>query len=251
MFKWTDATGGVGQQLPMSNETLATIDQYAAQIKNDRVFGFERPKVNINEAYLRVENDATDTFPLDPNDMKKKASLPYDMKLWLELHNPVTPATPAEQFSGSEGYPDPAATDDSTHGGYRAALKDTLQGAEKSIYRVLLYKVTPPAVPPGGSGCAMGMRPRPGDDNVAGTPTTATLLKDATNNDLALRFRQGERQQHRGRFRRDSDPTQRWLAIPRSELLPGRPTARSDQRHGQGQASTGRDGGGQYRGQLD
>ena len=173
---------------------------FNTQIKNDWVFGFERPRLNVNEAYLRVENDPSDTFPVDPNDGKKKAQLPYDMKMWLEIHNPITPASQAEQFSSAEGYPDPAAPDDMTHGGYRAALKDTVGGSEKSVYRVLIYKVNQ-AANPAGVRDPMGMRTV---DNVAGLPTTPGIT--IIGNPLTF---DKNRQPGRGRrFRRNDRPAQ-------------------------------------------
>jgi hypothetical protein len=177
-FKWDDQNGGAGQQIAdnnYNNDPLTfgqTLSAYSTTVQtNNWVFGFERPRVNINEAYHRIENDPMDTFPVDPNDMKRKAELPFDLKIWLELHNPITPASQGDQFSGPEGYPDPAnAPDDNVHGGYRAALKDTMGGNEASAYRVLLYKVQ--AQQAGGNLDPMGMRPRPADNNVAGLPPT-------------------------------------------------------------------------------
>src|SRR5262249_42716887 len=163
-FKWTSPTGGDPNGLPMSNEQTNQLGQYAGQIKNDWVFGFERPRANVNEIYLRIENDPMDPFPVNMTTGKKSASLPYDMKMWLEMHNPLTPASPGEQFMGSEAYANPAM-DDSQHGGYRAALKDNFTGQEKSIYRVLVYKV--PGLPGGGGQDTLKMR---GFDNIAGIP---------------------------------------------------------------------------------
>jgi len=166
-FKWTSPTGGDQNGLPMSNEPTNQLDQYAGQIKNDWVFGFERPRVNVNEGYFRIDNDPNDPFPVDMTSGMKTASLDYDMKLWLELHNPLTPASAGEQFMGSEGYGNPAM-DDNTHGGYRAALKDNFTGQEKTVYRVLVYRVNGQAgaVPPD----SLKMR---GYDNVAGIPDVA------------------------------------------------------------------------------
>jgi hypothetical protein len=186
-FCWTSATGSGTDDL--SNDDVTKLAAFSNTVKQQWVFGFERPRVNVNEAFVRIENDPNDNFPVDPNDGKKKASQPADMKIWLELHNPITPASNAEQFSGSEGYPDPAATDDGSHGGYRATMTDAFQAGEKSTYRALMYKVKPNGAP---ANDPMGMRPRPGDDNVAGLPTSANttpLTADSmSNKQLVLYF---------------------------------------------------------------
>ncbi|MBO0697401.1 MAG: hypothetical protein J2P46_03340, partial [Zavarzinella sp.] len=159
------------QPLPL-NEDPNSLNAFRDGVKNDWVFGFERPRVNINEALVRIQNDPSDPLK-DPNTGMAKATLPYDMTMWLELHNPLTPDAPAEQFSGTEGFvptvpPNPPNNDDNIHGGYRAALKDTFTGAgDKSVYRVLVYKAQPWMAGPD----PLGMR---GYDNVAGVPTTAT-----------------------------------------------------------------------------
>ena len=166
-FKWTNlqSGGGAGQAADdLTNEQADTagLTTYRQKVQNDWVFGFERPRVTLNENYTRIQND-----PADPmtNNM---ATMPYDMLMWLELHNPLAPATPAEQLIGMEGYY-PPATDDNTHGGYRAALKDTFQGGagEKSIYRVLVAQRQ--AQP--GNPDPLGMRAR---NSVDGLPTTLT-----------------------------------------------------------------------------
>ena len=138
-FHWTAQNGGGA--VPLANDQVANLQQYATnqQIKTEWVFGFERPRVNINEAYVRIENDPADPFPVDMNSGKKSASKDFDMKMWLELHNPLTPASANEQLVGSEGYL--IGGDDDTHGGYRAALKDSLLGNTGTVYRVLLYRV--------------------------------------------------------------------------------------------------------------
>jgi hypothetical protein len=116
----------------------------------------------------------------------KKATKPYDLRMWLELHNPVTPANPYEQMSGIESPSRPV--DDQIHGGYRAALKDA--AASGTVYRVLLYKVN--GAPGAGGPDPMGMRPAAGD-NVAGLPTTAQPLTadPMSMQQLALTFDQG------------------------------------------------------------
>ena len=124
------------------------------------VFGFERPRLVMNETYIRYENDISDPKTQDPMDMNKpKARLPYQMKIWMELHNPLTPANPAEQFTNPQ-------LDDGNNGGYRAKLVDTLPGGETSIYRILISKVNRNPAPMDPTD-PMLMRTQ---DNVDGTP---------------------------------------------------------------------------------
>jgi hypothetical protein len=183
-FRWTDPTGlgGGGTIAVPPNDQVASLGQFNGAIKNDWVFGFERSRVNINEAYLRIENDPQDPFPVNAAG-KKAASKPYDMRMWLELHNPVTPASPNEQLMGMEGYNN-LLTDDNTHGGYRASLKNG--SANGTVYRVLLYKVN--GAPGAGGPDPLGMRPA-GGDNVAGLPgPNIQPLQSPTGQALALTF---------------------------------------------------------------
>ncbi|HKB03434.1 MAG TPA: hypothetical protein VKD90_14520, partial [Gemmataceae bacterium] len=130
------------------------------------VFGTERPRLVINETYTRFENDPTDTFP------GNKAEKNFWMRTWVEMHNPVTPASPAEQFSGSEGYyqdPSQAAgwnPDDQLHGGYRTTVAENSGGTQSSVYRVLVTKIRQAVV---ANPDPMGMRD---PNNVAGYPST-------------------------------------------------------------------------------
>ena len=137
-------------------------------IKQRVVFGFERPRLVMNETYIRYENDPADQKTADPNDgNKRKAQLPYSMNIWMELHNPLTPANAAEQSLSPEG-------DDGASGGYRAKLVDNLP-AETSIYRVLINKLNRNPAPMDPSD-PMRMRL---PDNVDGTPdnTAAPLIR--------------------------------------------------------------------------
>ena len=59
-------------------------------IENRVVFGTERNRLVINESFLRVENDPTDPSLMPPDPMMPKASR-YVVKIWTELHNPLTP----------------------------------------------------------------------------------------------------------------------------------------------------------------
>ena len=79
-----------------------------------------------------------------------EATMPYSLRCWLELHNPITPQTPSEQAVDPMGM-------DMTHGGYRANLEENVRldpnmampKAPQSAYRILIYQVP---VGPGGGG---------------------------------------------------------------------------------------------------
>jgi len=57
------------------------------------VFGHELPRLVVNEAQVRLENDPAEpdivTAPAGGAD--REAKLPYKMRVWAELHNPLTP----------------------------------------------------------------------------------------------------------------------------------------------------------------
>src|SRR5262245_23895473 len=162
-FKWTSATGGGADDLTNTDPNNAN---YKPLVQQNYVFGFERPRLVINETYTRFENDPTDTFP------GNKAEKNFWMRTWVEMHNPVTPASPAEQFSGSEGYyqdPSQAAgwnPDDQLHGGYRTTVAENSGGTQSSVYRVLVTKIRQAVV---ANPDPMGMRD---PNNVAGYPST-------------------------------------------------------------------------------
>jgi hypothetical protein len=186
-FNWTDPLGGNGLAQIPDNSNVTNLQQYSTQVSSNWVFGFERSRVTINEAYLRVENDPQDQFPVN-NAGKKAASMPYDMRMWLELHNPVTPASPNEQLMGIEGYNN-LTTDDNTHGGYRASLKNG--SANGTAYRVLLYKMGP-QFQPGPDPMGMSVD----GNNVAGLPNTNARptvkpLQSQTGQTLVLTFDKG------------------------------------------------------------
>jgi hypothetical protein len=69
----------------------------------DWVFGFERPRLVINEVYGRVENDPMDQDLLNPPMGMPRASTHFIAKWWVELHNPLTPANANELGALSDG----------------------------------------------------------------------------------------------------------------------------------------------------
>jgi hypothetical protein len=110
-------------------------------IKNGWVYGFERPRVVMNETYIRYENDPNDMGEPDPTlPQNKRSTKDYTMRCWIELHNPLTPQTPGEQQMDPMGY----NSGDPSHGGYRASLEEMLPGmVAQSSYRILIYQVPP------------------------------------------------------------------------------------------------------------
>ena len=50
------------------------------------VFGTELPRLVVNEVYAEVANNPADPGPGSP---KPKATLPFQVKFWVELHNPL------------------------------------------------------------------------------------------------------------------------------------------------------------------
>jgi hypothetical protein len=185
-FKWTDPTGGGPDDLTNSTASQQALNNYQTLVQGSWVFGFERPRVVINEAYLRVENDPTD--PLKNAAGAPAATMDFNMLMWLELHNPVTPANQAEQFSGIEGYyltpnpPNPVA-DDNVHGGYRAALADKFATGSQSVYRALVSRI-----PMGAAADPMGMLQ---PTNVAGIPSTGVMTNSQTAQPQVLVFNSG------------------------------------------------------------
>jgi hypothetical protein len=137
--------------------------------KDNWVYGFERPRLEMNETYIRYENAPGDMgVPADPpNPPNLMASKPYSMRAWIELHNPITPGSAAEQNMDPSG-------DDGLHGGYRALLEEQVRQnpntampkIPQSAYRILIYQV------PIGPVTQDPMKMRT-PDNVAGLPPTA------------------------------------------------------------------------------
>jgi hypothetical protein len=100
---------------------------FAPAVREDRVvFGVELPRLVINEACVRVENGAMlpgldDTDPgLLPLGQLPRATF-YNVKIWAELHNPLTPGTAsAENLSHRGG----AALTFAGHQVYRLQLTE-------------------------------------------------------------------------------------------------------------------------------
>src|SRR5262249_38331462 len=91
-----------------------------ADRRNGWVYGFEKPRLEMNEKYTRIENAPGDMGMPDPATGNLKATMPYSLRCWIELHNPITPQTPSEQSLDPMG-------DDGTHGGYRALLEEQVR----------------------------------------------------------------------------------------------------------------------------
>ncbi len=62
-------------------------------VPTDWVFGTETPRLLINEFYVEYVN-AKD----DPDPTTKNPNKPYDMKVWVELHNPLLQPTVANEL---------------------------------------------------------------------------------------------------------------------------------------------------------
>jgi hypothetical protein len=66
-----------------------------ADIRNGWVFGHELPKAVLNEVMVRYENDPLDT-QITNMVPPIRASMDSIAKVWVELHNPLTPQAPSE-----------------------------------------------------------------------------------------------------------------------------------------------------------
>ncbi len=159
----------------VDNDDIMTVWQWnpaGPDVKSQYVVGFERPRLVINETYTRYENNPTDPKNVDPNTGNPKAdpNLGYSLRMWVELHNPVTPGNEAERTLGPEG-------NDPTNklGGYRAKLTDQLGGAEKTVYRLLITKYTKAMAQPAGVPFTDLMEMRK-PDNVFGDPGMTTPI---------------------------------------------------------------------------
>ncbi|WP_020475266.1 hypothetical protein [Zavarzinella formosa] len=64
-----------------------------ANTSSSWVFGHELPRLVVNEAMVRLENDPSEPdLANDPNPGRTRyAQKPYKMRVWTELHNPLTP----------------------------------------------------------------------------------------------------------------------------------------------------------------
>ena len=132
---------------------------------NDWVYGFERPRLVMNETYVRFENAKGDMGVVDPvNPPNKKTTIDkYSLRAWLELHNALTPGSAGEQNFDPTGdaVKPPTNPNDPNHGGFRTNLVETVAGVPQSAYRLLIYQVKLNPAP------QMGMSD---PDNVTGLP---------------------------------------------------------------------------------
>jgi len=79
-FNWTAYGSQAFQTTALTLDTNASVKGW--------VFGTEVPRVVINEGYVEIDNDPTD--PLTGG----KATLPYKVNFWVELHNPMYAGAP-------------------------------------------------------------------------------------------------------------------------------------------------------------
>lgn len=142
----------------------------AGPLTDQYVFGFERPRVVMNETYVRLENSSMNYMPhpttlnntpaTDPATMQP---YPYHMRVWMELHNPLTPRSQGEQDLDPMGY-DPGGV----LGGYRARLAETSgMGGPQSAYQLLIYKVQ---LPSNTGADPLGLQAPTAGANPTGTP---------------------------------------------------------------------------------
>lgn len=140
---------------------------------NSWVYGFERPRLVMNETFTRLENAPGDMGAPDPNGgMNRVPQFPFlTLRCWLELHNPLTPGSPGEQTYDPTG---DAVALDPNHGGYRTNLEEQVHtdptnlnspANAQTAYRILIYQ-HPHGVQQQ-PGTALGMA---NPDNVTGTP---------------------------------------------------------------------------------
>jgi len=151
----------------IDNDDLMTPFQWnsnAGVFTDGYVYGYERNRLVMNETYLRYENAPGDTGNAVMGSNNREAASPYSLRAWIELHNPITPASPGEQALDPMG-------DDGTLGGYRVRLEEQVRQnaamanpkTPQSAYRVLIYQV--PAAAGGNDPMQMRLA-----DNVLGVP---------------------------------------------------------------------------------
>jgi hypothetical protein len=147
----------------------------SASVKNGWVYGVERPRLELNELYTRIENTAGDQGqPVAGSNNKTATNNQYTMRCWLELHNPLTPGSAGEQNADPMG-------DDGTHGGYRALLAEQVRQnpnnpmptIPQTAYRVLIYKVPIGGAPGQGKWRQINTMGMNSPDNVLGVPNPA------------------------------------------------------------------------------
>src|SRR5262249_55512365 len=118
-------------------------------VANGWVYGFERPRLEMNETYIHIEDAPGDKGEIDPTTGNKKPSAGTNyltMRAWIEVHNALTPGSPGEQNFDPTG---DASALDSTHGGYRTNLEEQVHADPTNLaspaqaqtaYRILVYQ---------------------------------------------------------------------------------------------------------------
>ncbi|HEX3147989.1 MAG TPA: hypothetical protein VHR66_07880 [Gemmataceae bacterium] len=170
----------------IDNDDISTAFNWnptGVSIKDGWVYGFERPRLVMNETYTRIENDPKDKGTAIPMKNNKRAGDPLSLRCWLELHNALTPGSLGDQNWDpmGDGATVAAPNTDPTHGGYRTNLEEKVHTDPTNLnsaanlqtaYRIVMYKMpvgqpqnikmldfdnvtglpTPPANPPQGNG---------------------------------------------------------------------------------------------------
>jgi hypothetical protein len=126
-FNWR-TTGTTGSSAPAdsSGNTVANVGDFW-------VFGTELNKVVINEAFVLLENDE-DSLMVNTMTMRKQliATNPkFDVKIWVELHNPLTP----QSASDISNMP--------YQGKARLARNNTTPDPRDAIYKISVRTNTP------------------------------------------------------------------------------------------------------------
>jgi hypothetical protein len=97
-FNWNPS------QIILAGDSQATQD---AKMRAGWVFGVERPRLVINEAYVRYENDPADAAANNPDPVNINnygaPTMGYQVKVYLELHNCLTPPNANEIGLLSDG----------------------------------------------------------------------------------------------------------------------------------------------------
>ena len=90
----------------LTNATFQHNFNSDSAIQNGVVFGTEKPRLVLNEAYSETANDPADTFDLHPAAMGNPAygaRLPVHSRFWIELMNPGTDPYPGSVAKGPLG----------------------------------------------------------------------------------------------------------------------------------------------------
>ena len=94
VFIWNPIGAAPGTNAPLAPADITTLDAATAanlpELANRIVFGAEKPRLVINEAYAEVVNDATDNLGGINKPMKDA-----QVRVWVELLNPTSTPYPA------------------------------------------------------------------------------------------------------------------------------------------------------------